>query len=159
MFTGLQCMLCCFPFGAVTNDHRVLKSSCSSGAPKFKIGLVVAVQSLSHLQLFVSPGTAAHQTPLSSTISQKNGSYRPKIEASADLHFFWIFHVIHCCCLVARSCLTLCHPLYCSPPGSSVHGDSPGKNTEVDCHALLWGIFPTQGSKPCLLHCRRSLYR
>ena len=34
----------------------------------------------------------------------------------------------------------------CSPPGSSVHGDSPGKNTGVDCHALLQGIFPTQGS-------------
>ena len=30
-----------------------------------------------------------------------------------------------------------------SPPGSSVHGmDSPGKNTGVGCHFLLWGIFP-----------------
>ena len=28
-----------------------------------------------------------------------------------------------CCrCLVAQSCLTLCHPMGCSPPGSSVHG-------------------------------------
>ena len=26
-----------------------------------------------------------------------------------------------------------------------VHGDSPGKNTGVGCHALLQGIFPTQG--------------
>ena len=32
----------------------------------------------------------------------------------------------------------------CSPPGSSVHGDSPGENTGVGCHALLQGIFPTQ---------------
>ena len=32
-----------------------------------------------------------------------------------------------------------------SPPGSSVHGDSPGKDTGVGCHALLKGIFPTQG--------------
>ena len=30
-------------------------------------------------------------------------------------------------------------------PGSSVHGDSPGKKTGVDCHFLLQGIFPTQG--------------
>ena len=30
----------------------------------------------------------------------------------------------------------------CSPPGSSVHGDSPGENTGVGCHALLQGIFP-----------------
>ena len=29
--------------------------------------------------------------------------------------------------------------------------DSPGKNTEVGCHILLQGIFPTQGSNPCLL--------
>ena len=36
-------------------------------------------------------------------------------------------------------------------PGSSVHGGSPSKNTAVGCHALLQGIFPTQGSNPCLL--------
>ena len=29
--------------------------------------------------------------------------------------------------------------------------DSPGKNTRVGCHALLQGIFPTQGSNLCLL--------
>ena len=28
-----------------------------------------------------------------------------------------------------QSCLTLCDPMDCSPPDSSVHGDSPGKNT------------------------------
>ena len=35
------------------------------------------------------------------------------------------------------------------------------KNTDVGCHALLQGSFPTQGSKPCLLHllhCRWILY-
>ena len=30
--------------------------------------------------------------------------------------------------------------------------DSPGTNTGVGCPALLQGIFPTQGSNPCLLH-------
>ena len=30
--------------------------------------------------------------------------------------------------------------------------DSPGKNTEVGCHALLQEIFPTQGSNLCLLY-------
>ena len=49
--------------------------------------------------------------------------------------------------LVTRSCPTLCDPTDCSPPGSSVHGDSPGKNTRVGCHALLQGIFPTQGQR------------
>ena len=28
--------------------------------------------------------------------------------------------------------------------------DSPGKNTRMGCHALLQGIFPTQGSNLCL---------
>ena len=46
-----------------------------------------------------------------------------------------------------------------SPLGSSVHGDSPGKNTGVGCHALLQGIFPTQGSNTDLPHCRWILYR
>ena len=32
-----------------------------------------------------------------------------------------------------------------SPPDSSIHGDSPGNNTGLGCHALLQGIFPTQG--------------
>ena len=49
----------------------------------------------------------------------------------------------------------VCNPMDCDLPGSSVHGDSPGKNTGVGFHALLWGIFPTQGLNPhllCLLH-------
>ena len=46
----------------------------------------------------------------------------------------------------------------CSPPGSSVHGDSPGKNTRVGCHALLQGIFLTQGSNPGLPLCGWILY-
>ena len=66
--------------------------------------------------------------------------------------------VITCLCLVAQSCLTLCNPLDCSPPGSSVHGDSPGKNIGVDCHALLQGILPSQGSNPGIPHCRCILY-
>ena len=51
-------------------------------------------------------------------------------------------------CLVIQSCLTLCKSMDCSLPGSSVHGDSPGKNTRVGCHALFQGIFPTQGLNP-----------
>ena len=43
--------------------------------------------------------------------------------------------------LDAQSYLTLCNPIDYSPPGSSVHGDSPGKDTGVGCHSLLQGIF------------------
>ena len=62
-------------------------------------------------------------------------------------------------CLVTQSCLILCDCVDYSPPGSSVHGDSSGKKTGVGCHALLQGIFPTQGSNPDLPHCKQILYR
>ena len=61
-------------------------------------------------------------------------------------------------CLVALSCLTLWpHRLY-SLPGSSVHGDSPGKNTGVGCHGPQ-GIFLTQELNLDILHCRQILYQ
>ena len=67
-------------------------------------------------------------------------------------------YVCMCVCvyLVTQSSLTLCDPMDCSLPRSSVHGDSPGKNPGVGCHALLQGIFPTQGSNPGLPHCRSA---
>ena len=49
--------------------------------------------------------------------------------------------------LVAQSCPTLCEPMDCRLPDSSVHGDSPGKNTGVGCHALS-RILPNPGIKP-----------
>ena len=49
-------------------------------------------------------------------------------------------------------------PWTVAPWGSSVHGDSPGKNIGVVCHALLQGILPVQGSNPGLPHCRQILY-
>ena len=51
-------------------------------------------------------------------------------------------------CLVAQSCPTLCNPVDCSPPGSSIHEDSPGQNTELGSLSLLQGIFPTPGIEP-----------
>ena len=50
-----------------------------------------------------------------------------------------------------QSCPTLCDQVNCSPLSSSLHGILLGKNTGVGCHALLQGIFPTQGSNPRLL--------
>ena len=46
-----------------------------------------------------------------------------------------------------------------SLPGSSVHGDSLGRNIGVGGHALLQGIFPTQGLNPGLLYCRWIVYQ
>ena len=55
------------------------------------------------------------------------------------------------CAKSLQSCLTLCDPMDYSPPGSSVCGNSPSKNTGVGYHALLQGIFLTQGLNQCLL--------
>ena len=54
--------------------------------------------------------------------------------------------------LVTHFYPTLCDPIDCSPPGSSVYGDSPSKNTRVGSHDLLQGIFWTYGSNPGLPH-------
>ena len=70
------------------------------------------VQLLSHVQLFK---TIDCSTPRSSV-----------------LHY-----LLAMLCLATQSCPPLCNPTDCSPPSSSVHGDSPGKDTGVGCHALL----------------------
>ena len=51
----------------------------------------------------------------------------------------WVKYRVCMHAKLLQSCLTLCDPMDCSPPGSSVHGDSPGKNTGVGCHALPEG--------------------
>ena len=47
---------------------------------------------------------------------------------------------------------SLCHARLFETPWTVAHQTPlfmgfPGKNTGVDCHSLLQGIFPTQGSK------------
>ena len=68
------------------------------------------------------------------------------------------FAIIVLSCSVASDSL-LPHGL--KPARLLCPGDLPGKNTGVSCHALLHGIFPTQGSNPHLLrllHCRQILH-
>ena len=62
---------------------------------------------------------------------------------------------------LSKSCAVFSHSVVSNSLWS--HGlfcpwDFPGKNTGVDCHFLLQGIFPTQGSNPGLVHCRQILY-
>ena len=57
--------------------------------------------------------------------------------------------------LVIQSCLTLCNAM---DPRLLCSWNSPGKNTGVDSHPRLQGIFLTQGSNLGLLHCRQILY-
>ena len=68
-----------------------------------------------------------------------------------------------CMCMCAQSLQlrpTLCSSMGCSPPGPSAHGILHAEHWSC-CHALLQGIFPTQGSNLRLLpllHCRQILY-
>ena len=75
----------------------------------------------------------------------------PSSEGSLVPHCFLPFSS------VAQSCPTLCNPMDCSLPGSSIHGIFSGKSTGVGCHWLLQGIFLTQGSNPGLPHCSQML--
>ena len=58
---------------------------------------------------------------------------------------------------VAQSCLTLCNPVDCSPPGCSVHGILQARILEWVAISFSRGIFLTQGSNPGLPHCRQTL--
>ena len=49
------------------------------------------------------------------------------------------------CAKLLQLCLTLCDPMDSGPPGSWVHGIL---QATVGCHALLQGIFLTQGLNP-----------
>ena len=73
-------------------------------------------------------------------------------------HLFYKWKYISFDCAESFSGFQLCAPVDCNLSGSSVHGDSLGKNTGVDCHALLQRIFPIQGLSPGLLHCRWILF-
>ena len=75
------------------------------------------------------------------------------IPFSLSLSLF-LFVSLMILCSVAQLCLTLCDSMDCSPLGSSVCEDTPGKSTGVGCHALLQGVSLTQGSNSGLPHCR-----
>ena len=54
-------------------------------------------------------------------------------------------------CVCNRSCLTLCNPMDCSPPGSSVHGILQARMLEWAAISFSRGLFPTQTSNLRLL--------
>ena len=63
--------------------------------------------------------------------------------------------------LLLLSCFShirLCETLWTVARQLLCPQDYPGKSTGVGCHALLQGIFPTQGLNSGLLHCRQTVY-
>ena len=57
----------------------------------------------------------------------------------------------------AQSCPTVCDPMDCSPPGSSIHGILQARKLEWSAISFSRGSFPTQGLNPGLPHCRQTL--
>ena len=122
---------------------------------------------------FATAWTIACKTPLSMGFPRQEYSSGLPIPSSGDppgsgvrsssparpAGSFALSHLICAVlCLAVQSCPTLHGPMDYSPPRSSVHRDSPGKNTDVGFHALLQGIFPSQGSNPGLPLCGQILY-
>ena len=79
-------------------------------------------------------------------------------QLTLSLFFKDVIKLTMCVSSITQSCPTLWDPLDCNPPGSPVCGSlMEGKTTGVGCHSLFQGIFPTQGLKLHLLHCRQIL--
>ena len=87
-------------------------------------------QILYHLSHQASTRTIHVVELKSSSVLPTKGWYLPSTAAAAAAKLL-------------QSCPILHNSMDCSPPGSSVHEDSPGKNTGVGCRFLLQGIFPT----------------
>ena len=60
--------------------------------------------------------------------------------------------------LVAQSCPTICDPIDCSPPGSSVPGILQARILEWVAIPFSRGFLLTQGLNPSLPHCQQILY-
>ena len=73
----------------------------------------------------------------------KTGGSFAEIDGKTIVALWQKYKALH---LVALSCPTLCNPMDCSPPSSSIHGDSPGKNTGVPCPPP--DDLPNPGIKP-----------
>ena len=100
------------------------------------------MKSLSHVRLLATPWTAAHQAPPSTGFSRQEYwsgvplPSPPSITGDTQL-------LCHTGLMLSSfSPPTLWDPMDCNSPRSSVYGDSPGKNTGVDC------LFPPPGDLP-----------
>ena len=77
------------------------------------------------------------------------------VQTYMQLHLYVYTHMKKVTVLVAQ---LLCNPMDCVPPGSSVHGILQARILQWVAIPFSRGIFPTEGSNPGLLHCRRICY-
>ena len=92
------------------------------------------------------------------SFSQKRNTLRGNLAIDLQLQVFIYFNKTHIWGVHAKSLqssLTLCDPVDCSPPGSSVHGILQARVPEWVAMSSSRGIFLAQGSNLsllCLLH-------
>ena len=119
-----------------------------SHCPFFLIKLTVN-HCLAHILL--AHLTKPHRIPLAPPAVRLWGAAAEKSQKSRPNRYLqacgWMY-----CCLLAKLWPTLLRPHGLWPASLLCPWDSPGKNTGVDCHFLLQGIFLAQGLNPCPLH-------
>ena len=98
--------------------------------------LLLLLSRFSHVELCATPQTAAHQAPLSLGFS------RQEHWSGVGCHFLLQCMKVKSESEVAQLCLTLCDPMDCSLPGSSIHGI-------FQARALEWAAIAFSGH--CLL--------
>ena len=96
-----------------------------------------------------------HVKRAAGTGNRKNGSLRFVSETSWSLLSSAYVDVY---VLVAQLCPTLCHPMDCSPPGSSVHGILQARTLEWVAIPLSRGSSQPKNQTRGLLHWRQILY-
>ena len=96
------------------------------------------------------------------TLTELCQTHRFELCGSIYTGIFFNRHILQYCMIyrdVTQSCPTLCDPMDCSLPGSSVHGIFQSIVLEWIAISFSRRIFPTQGLNPRLPHCRQTLYR
>ena len=126
------------------------------------------INRFSHVQVFVTLWSVAHQAPLSMGFSRQeywSGWLFPPppgdlpdpgiepLSLTSPAVAGGVSNTSATKVKVARSSPTLRPHVIYSP------WDSPHQNIGVGSLSLLQGIFPTQGSNPGLPHCRQILYQ
>ena len=106
-----------------------------------------------HLPSFVARGGKPHCWALAPLWSSARSSTPVAFKVSVTANL--IIDIV--CVLVAQSYPTLCDPMGCCPPGSSIRVIFQARMLECVAISFFRVIFLTQGSKPGLLHCRQTL--
>ena len=102
-----------------------------------------------HICLMIGPRNFFLQERESVQIQRLSAGNISSYSGNVSLLLHSGLQLIVLCCV--QLYLTLWDTMDYSPPGSSVYGIFPGKNTGMGFHALPQGIFLTQESNLCLL--------